>query len=286
MLVSFKEILSDAYKNKYAVGAFNCLSIENVLGAIQAAEELKSPIILQLAEVQFPYAPIELMAPVFLEAARNAAVPVSIHLDHGQSFYTCAKAIKLGFNSVMIDSSSLPLLENVAATREVVKMANAFGVCVEAELGKVGDTGEGIGETGCNEMSADVFTDVEESAFFIEQTHVDALAVAIGNLHGKYIHTPQLNTLRVKEIKEKNNIPLVLHGGSGTSVSDFKACIHNGISKINVATVIQMGITAKIQEYLKTASSPNYIEMKYKMVEASKEVVAYHIQLFESADRY
>ena len=264
----------------------NRYCVKNVLGAIQAAEELKSPIILQLAEVQFPYAPIELMAPVFLEAARNAAVPVSVHLDHGQSFYTCAKAIKLGFNSVMIDSSSLPLLENVAATREVVKMANAFGVCVEAELGKVGDTGEGIGETGCSEMSADVFTDVEESAFFIEQTRVDALAVAIGNLHGKYIHTPQLNTLRVKEIKEKNNIPLVLHGGSGTSVSDFKACIHNGISKINVATAIQMGITAKIQEYLKTASSPNYIEMKYKMVEASKEVVADHIRLFESAGRY
>lgn len=95
-----------------------------------------------------------------------------------------------------------------------------------------------------------------------------------------------MNTLRVKEIKEKNNIPLVLHGGSGTSVSDFKACIHNGISKINVATAIQMGITAKIQEYLKTASSPNYIEMKYKMVEASKEVVADHIRLFESAGRY
>lgn len=286
MLVSLKEILSDAYKNKYAVGAFNCLSIENVLGAIQAAEELKSPIILQLAEVQFPYAPIEFMASVFLEAAHNATVPVSVHLDHGQSFYTCAKAIKLGFNSVMIDSSSLPLLENIAVTQEVVKMANAFGVSVEAELGKVGDTGEGIGETGCKEISTDVFTDIEESAFFIEKTHVDALAVAIGNLHGKYVHTPQLNTLRVKEIKERNNIPLVLHGGSGTSVSDFKSCIHNGISKINVATAIQMGITEKIQEYLKTTSSPNYIEMKNKMVEASKEVVTYHIQLFESANRY
>lgn len=286
MLVSFKEILADAYKNRYAVGAFNCLSVENVIGAIQAAEELKSPIILQLAEVQFPYAPIEFMAPIFLEAAHKASVPVSVHLDHGQSFYTCARAIELGFNSVMIDSSSLSLSENIAATQEVVKMANAFGVCVEAELGKVGDTGEGIGETGCDGMTAEIFTDVEESAFFIEQTHVDALAIAIGNLHGKYIHTPQLNTLRVKEIKDRNNVPLVLHGGSGTSTSDFKACIYNGISKINVATAMQLGITARIREYLETTSNPNYIEMKDKMVEASKEVVASHILSFESANRY
>lgn len=285
MLVSFKEILADAYSNRYAVGAFNCLSLEIVLGAIQAAEELKSPIILQLAEVQFPYSPIEMMAPLFLGAAHKASVPVAVHLDHGQSYDTCAKAIKLGFNSVMIDSSSFPLEKNIAVTQEVVKMAKAFGVSVEAELGKVGDTGESEGEGTGTAETADIFTDVEESAYFIEQTHIDALAIAIGNLHGKYIATPTLNTQRVKEVSDRNNLPLVLHGGSGTSVSDFKKCIHNGINKINVATAIQLRVAEKIQEYLKMASKLSYIEMKYKMVEASKEVVMAHIQLFESEKR-
>lgn len=285
MIVSFKEILTEAYKNQYAVGAFNCLSLENVLGAIQAAEELHSPIILQLAEVQFPYSPIEMMAPIFLEAARKAKIPVAVHLDHGQSFDTCARAMKLGFGSVMYDGTAYSVEDNIRVTRQVTQMAKALGVDVEAELGKVGDTGEGGGEGTGSADTADVFTDVEESAYFLEQTGIDALAIAIGNLHGKYVATPQLNITRLKEIKNRNNIPLVLHGGTGTSVEDFKACIHNGISKINVATAMQIGITEKVQEYLKVTAKPNYIDIKHKMVEATKEVVSYHINLFESNNR-
>ena len=292
MIVSLKGILTDAYKNQYAVGAFNCLSLENVQGAIRAAEESRSPIILQLAEVQFPYSPIELMAPIFLEAARKASVPVAVHLDHGQSFETCATAIRLGFGSVMYDGTSLPVRENMKITREVVRMAKAFGVNVEAELGKVGNTGEGEGEgkgegegEGEGKGAADVFTDVEESAMFIKETGIDALAIAIGNLHGKYVATPRLNITRLQEINRKNRLPLVLHGGTGTSEEDFKSCIHNGISKINVATAIQISITEKIREYLQSAGKPNYIDMKYKMVEASKEAVMFHINLFESNNR-
>lgn len=275
MLTSFKEILADAYKNRYGVGAFNCLSLENAIGAIQAAEELRSPIILQLAEVQFPYSPIELMAPIFLELAENASVPVCVHLDHGQSFETCAKAISLGFNSVMIDSSTLPLEENIALTKRVVEMAKAFGVDVEAELGMVGTIGVDADSTD------DVYTNVEESARFIEETGIDALAIAIGNMHGKYVATPRLNIDRLKEIKQRNQLPLVLHGGSGTSEEDFKSCIHNGICKINVATAIQLGVTEKVRQYVASPDT-NYIDMKYKIVEASKEVVCNHINLFES----
>ena len=275
MLTSFKEILGDAYKNRYGVGAFNCLSLENAIGAIQAAEELRSPIILQLAEVQFPYSPIELMAPIFLELAENASVPVCVHLDHGQSFETCAKAISLGFNSVMIDSSTLPLDKNIALTKRVVEMAKAFGVDVEAELGMVGTIGVDADSTD------DVYTNVEESARFIEETGIDALAIAIGNMHGKYVATPRLNIDRLKEIKQRNQLPLVLHGGSGTSEEDFKSCIHNGICKINVATAIQLGVTEKIRQYVASPDA-NYIDMKYKIVEASKEVVSNHINLFES----
>ena len=278
MIVSFKEMLQAANNGRYAVGAFNCLSLENVEGAIAAAEELHSPIIIQLAEVQFPCAPLALMAPLYLEAARAAKVPVVVHLDHGQSFQTCVDAVRLGFGSVMFDGASLLFEENVRQTAEVARMAKAFGVDVEAELGKVGDV-------GVDDDKVDLFTDVEESAEFIARTGVDALAVAIGNQHGKYVATPRLNIARLVELHERNAMPLVLHGGSGTSEEDFKSCIHNGICKINVATAIQLGVTEDVQHYLATASNPNYIDMKAVMVEASKRVVADHIRLFESNNR-
>jgi fructose-bisphosphate aldolase class II len=280
MIVPFSKILQDAYDGHYAVGAFNCLSIEHVLGAIQAAEELRSPIILQLAEVQFPCAPMEMMAPVYLEVAAKATVPVAVHLDHGQSLETCVKAIQLGFNSVMFDGANLPFEENVRQTAEIVRIARAAGVDVEAELGKVGDTG--FGGEGTGEATPDVFTDVEESAEFIAKTGVDALAIAIGNLHGRYVATPQLNIGRLKEIADRNNLPLVLHGGSGTSEEDFKSCIHNGISKINVATALQMAVTDAVRKYVNECPSANYIDMKDVIVKATCESVKQHILLFES----
>ena len=218
------------------------------------------------------------MAPLYLEAARAAKVPVVVHLDHGQSFQTCVDAVRLGFGSVMFDGASLPFEENVRQTAEVARMAKAFGVDVEAELGKVGDV-------GVDDDSVDVFTDVEESAEFIARTGVDALAVAIGNQHGKYVATPRLNIARLVELHERNCLPLVLHGGSGTSEEDFKSCIHNGICKINVATAIQVGITERVQQYLREAAKPDYITMKGVIREASKEVVKDHILLFESNNR-
>ena len=276
MFVPFKEILKDAYSNKYAVGAFNCLSLENAMGAIQPAEELRSPIIIQLAEVQFPYSPMEKMAPVFIESAEKASVPVCVHLDHGQSLETCVRAMKLGFQSIMYDGANLPLEENIRNTKEIVRIARALNVDIEAELGKVGNANSE------QDNVSDIFTDVDESAYFIKETAVDALAIAIGNLHGKYVATPQLNIERLQEINNRNRLPLVLHGGSGTSFEDFKSCIHNGICKINVATAIQIAVTNKLEKYFKTVSNPNYIDMKYQMVEASKEAVIEHMLLFES----
>lgn len=280
MLVPFKSILQNARNGRYAVGAFNCLSLEHVMGAIQAAEELRSPIILQLAEVQFPCAPMELMAPVYLEAARKASVPVAVHLDHGQSLETCVKAIQSGFNSVMFDGAELSFEDNVRQTAEIVRIAHAAGVDVEAELGRVGDTG--FGGEGTGDATPDVFTDVEESAEFIRRTGVEALAIAIGNLHGRYVATPKLNIGRLKEIASRNELPLVLHGGSGTSEEDFKACIHNGICKINVATALQMAVTDAVRKYLSENEAAGYIDTKSVIVEATKESVKQHILLFES----
>ena len=241
MLVPFRKILADAHQRGYAVGAFNCLSVEHVMGAIQAAEQLRSPIILQVAEIQFPYAPLELMVPAFIEAAQRATVPVAVHLDHGLSFETCIKALRLGCNSVMFDGASLPFEENVAQTSLVVRAAKAVGADIEAELGHVGDA-------QCSaDIENDIFTVADEAKTFIERTGVDALAIAIGNLHGKYIATPQLNITRLKEINSLCNTPLVLHGGSGTSEEDFKACAHNGVAKINVATALQIAATKAVE---------------------------------------
>ncbi|WP_302257280.1 class II fructose-bisphosphate aldolase [uncultured Alistipes sp.] len=280
MLIPFREITRDALRRRYAVGAFNCLSVENVMGAVAAAEELHSPIILQLAEVQFPEAPMELMAPVFLRAARDAKVPVAVHLDHGRSIETCIRAVREGFTSVMFDGAELPFEENAEQTRLVVRLAHAAGVDVEAELGRVGDTG--FGGEGTAAAAADVFTDVEESARFIARTGTDALAIAIGNLHGRYTATPRLNIARLREIHARNAVPLVLHGGSGTSEEDFKACIRNGICKINVATAIQIAVAEAVAEYLARGGSPGYIGIKRRIIEASQRAVAEHIRLFES----
>ena len=251
MLVPFHEMIKDAHLRHYAVGAFNCLSVENAIGAISAAENLNSPIILQLAEVQFPQAPMELLAPVFLTAAKRARIPVAVHLDHGQSLETCIRAIQAGFNSIMFDGADLPFEENVRISSIAAKLAH-------------------------------IFTDVSEAMEFVSRTGTDALAVAIGNLHGKYISTPQLNIGRLQELDGALDIPMVLHGGSGTSTEDFKACIKNGISKINVATAIQTAVADKISEYVRSGVNHSYITMKSLIIEASEEAVASHILLFES----
>lgn len=278
MITKFNEVLRDAYSEKYAVGAFNILSVEHLQGAVEAAEELSSPIIIQLAEVQFPYCPIELMAPLYKEAAKMAKVPVCVHLDHGNSIETCRKAIDLGFGSVMIDGAQLPFEENVSLTSEVVKLASKAGVDVEAELGIVGVTGYGVSDI---DPSVDIFTDVDEAERFVGLTKADALAVAIGNLHGRYIATPRLNIERLKAISERLDIPLVLHGGSGTSVSDFKACISNGISKVNVATALQLAVSNAL-----AASGEegvfDFFKTKEKMIEAAYNCVKEHIMLFGS----
>jgi len=281
MLVSYAEIVKNAHAQHYAVGAFNVLSVENVIGAIQAAEELNSPIILQLAEVQFPTAPIEYMSPLLIAAAKSAKVPVAVHLDHGGSYEVCLLAAKLGFTGVMFDGSHHPFEENIRESKRVAQMAREFGIGIEAELGMVGNTGEGPSEGDGDASTADVFTDVEESAEFVTRTGIDALAIAIGNLHGKYAATPKLNIERMMQISERNNLPLVLHGGSGTSEADFKSCVRNGICKVNVATAIQLRVLSAVEAYLKS-SSVSYEGMKSVTIAATKEVVMEHIMLFES----
>lgn len=274
MLVNLKEILEDAKNKKYAVGHFNMLNLEMARGIIEAAEEEKSPLILGVAEVHFPLIPFEYASIIMKHIAENAKVPVCLHLDHSTKFETVLHAIKAGFTSVMYDGSSLPYEENIKNTIEVAKVAHPLNVSVEAELGHVG-----LGSNSNDYGSDELYTKPNEAVDFIEKTKVDALAVAIGTAHGKYIKKPVLDITRLDKIYAVSPKPLVLHGGSGLTDDDFKETVKHGISKVNICT--EMCIAAR-DAYL---ASANHEILFDDAKNAVKEVVKQKIKLFGSCNR-
>ncbi|SMB90919.1 fructose-bisphosphate aldolase, class II [Thermanaeromonas toyohensis ToBE] len=253
-IVTLKEILQDAFQNRYAVGAFNVINVEMLDAILSAAIEEQAPIILAYAPIHKQYISLETIAPLMLKAAREAPVPVAVHLDHGQEFADLIKAMHYGFTSVMFDGSTLPYEENVYRTQEIVKIARVLGVSVEAELGHVGGAEGGAG--GIEDPAA-CYTDVEQAADFVARTGIDALAVAIGTVHGIYRFPPKLDFARLKAIKERVNIPLVLHGGSGLSEEDFRQCIARGIAKINIFTDMSQAAVGTLKETLCTCNRPS-----------------------------
>ena len=218
-LVKMKDLLERAAKNNIGCGAFSVGNMEMVKGAIRAAEELNTPIILQIAEVRLGHSPLHLMGPMMVQAAKEAKVDVAVHLDHGLTIETVKKALDLGFTSVMLDASTLPFEENIANTKKVVELAAQYGATVEAELGLVGGSEDGSCDHGIR------CTDPDDAKIFTEQTGIDALAVAIGNAHGNYPVAPTLAFGVLEQIYNKVEIPLVLHGGSGITDKDFQKAI-------------------------------------------------------------
>ncbi len=237
-LVSLKEILKNAQDGKYAVIAGNLINLEMIKAGINTAERLKSPLILQIAPVQFEAAPLKFIGPMMVSIAKRASVPVCVHLDHGFKLSEIQEAIELGFSSVMIDASAYDFEENIRLTKEVVDCAKKHGVSVEAELGCVGDEGVAVDM----EKIKDKLTVPSLAKEFVERTGCDALAVAIGNAHGPYIKTPNLDFQRLEDINSAVDVPLVLHGGSGISKEDFRKSISLGITKVNVATAIHQAV--------------------------------------------
>lgn len=229
MLVTLNDVLKDAQKNHYAVGLFNTLNMEMARGVIQAAEELRSPVIIGTAEVLLQFTPLEELSYFLLPLARNASVPVVLHFDHGLTEQAIIQALKCGFTSVMYDCSMDSYEDNVRKVSEIARVAHMFGATIEGELGHVG--------RGCD-VSEDMHTMPEEAKSYVHQTGVDALAIAIGTAHGIYHKKPMLDLERLCQIREAIKVPLVLHGGSGLSDEDFTKCIQNGISKINIFTDI------------------------------------------------
>ena len=229
-LCNMRDLLNDARKGGYAVGSFSVANLESVMGVIAAAEEMRAPIILQCAEVRLKHTPLSLLGPLMIAAARGASVPVAVHLDHGATIPCVEEALNLGFTSVMIDGSTLPIEENLAAVRKVVEMAKVTGACVEAEVGRVGR-----GEDGSD--SPTVAASIDD-CIRMDETGLDALAVGIGNAHGLYAATPELRYDILEQLGGKLNAHLVLHGGTGLTDEQFIKLIGLGMRKINIATDI------------------------------------------------
>lgn len=268
MLVTLKELLADAKKNKYAVGAFNVPNLEAIRAVIEAAEELNSPVILQHAEVHEGLVSIEEIGPLMLDYAHKAKVPVAVHLDHGATFEMCVKAIQMGFTSVMYDASSKEYEVNRDETKEIVKIAHAVGVSVEAELGHIFTSAVGGGEGRGSDSSEDyedlddVYTDPDLAKHFVEETDVDCLAIGFGTVHGVYLKEPKLDLDRITLIKDKVDVPFVMHGGSGVSEKNYKIAINNGICKINYYTYMNKAAGNAVKDFLESrdAKAPVFFD--------------------------
>lgn len=274
MLVNLNDVLLDAQKNKYGVGLFNTIDTDMLEGAISAAEELRSPIIIGTAEVLLPYGELKLIMPALVEAAKRATVPVVVHFDHGVSFDKCMEALKLGASSVMFDGSMESEEINLQNTREMVKIAHSLGATVEGEIGHVGQAASRDNETN------DMYTTPEEAVSFVEKTGVDALAVAIGTAHGAYKEAPKLDFERLSQIRAQLDTPLVLHGGSGLSDDDFRNVIKCGIAKVNIFTDLCVAGKNAVKAF-----DGEYLEMRNAKVEAIKQAVMYKMKLFGSVNK-
>jgi len=297
--VTNRELLFHAWQNSYAVGAFNIQNLESLLAVAEAAVEEKSPVIVAVTPSAIKYGGLHYLAKIVKVAAETVRVPLSLHLDHGEDFETVYKCVEAGFTSVMIDGSFLKFEENVALTKRVVDLAHPKGVSVEAELGRLA----GVEEKTVEEKEA-VLTDPDAACEFVKLTNVDALAVAIGTSHGayKFKAEPRLDFERLKLIKEKLDIPLVLHGASsvpswiiekavkygaelggakGIPEEHIKKAISLGIAKINIDTDLRLAFTATVREVL--SNSPKEFDPRKILgpaKEAMKEVVKGKMRLF------
>ena len=227
MLVNLQTILADAEEKGYAVPAFNVYNMETVIGVIKACEEQRSPVILQFYSRLASTGLVDYLAPVILQAAKKAIVPVCMHLDHGAGYEPATIAVANGATGIMVDFSSLSMEDNIAKTKTVVDLLKSINVGVEGELGLIGKAVDGVSTE---------YTTVSDAKKYVESTGVTALAIAVGTAHGRYKQAPVLQIERIKEIKNSVNASLVLHGGSGVPDDQIKQAINAGIRKINFGT--------------------------------------------------
>lgn len=278
-LVPMKEMLINARRDGYAIGAFEFWSIDSAQAIVEAAQEENVPVILQAGGNECDFAcGVKTIYQIAKTVADNVDIPVALHLDHAEDYDFIMSAIDAGFTSVMFDGSKLSFEENIALTQKVVAVAKPLNITVEAELGRLVGVESNISVSDSEAAQ----TDPDEAAIFVRETGIDALAVAIGTVHGFYTSEPRINIPRLKEIAQKVEIPLVLHGGSGTPEIKLREAIQNGIAKINICTEF---VAAFGRTYIETQSMEGF---KYNIPglfgpskQAGKNLVQSRIRLFK-----
>ncbi|KJJ43227.1 6-phospho-5-dehydro-2-deoxy-D-gluconate aldolase [Bacillus subtilis] len=280
--VSMKELLEDAKREQYAVGQFNINGLQWTKAILQAAEEEQSPVIAAASDRLIDYLggfkTVAAMVNALMEEL-SITVPVVLHLDHGSSAERCKQAIDAGFSSVMIDGSHSPIDQNIAMTKEVADYAKLHGVSVEAEVGTVGGMEDGL-------VGGVKYADLHECQRLVEETNIDALAAALGSVHGKYQGEPKLGFKEMEEIAKTTNIPLVLHGASGIPADQITRTIQLGHAKININTECMVAWAEKTRVMFE--ENPDLYEPRAYMtpgIDAVKETVISKMREFGSAGK-
>jgi fructose-bisphosphate aldolase class II len=279
MLASLQQVLSEGRERKIAVGSFNTPNLECLLAVLEAAETLNVPVIVAHAQCHEGVAPLDKIGRVMVTLAKESKVQVCVHLDHGEDFDYCKKAISLGFTSVMIDHSTKPYEENVAGTRKVVDYAHVCGVDVEAELGALPSREGGAGTVG---KAEDLYTKPDLVPDFLEKTGADALAIAFGTAHGIYKTKPVLNMDIITQVRNRTNAPLVMHGGSGISHEEYREVIRRGINKINYYTYMSYAGYAAAKAEIEKTPADFFHNLALTAKNAMKENVVETLKVFSN----
>lgn len=287
MLVTLNEVMKIAEEKKIAIGSFNTPNLESLCAIISAAEELDLPVIIQFAQCHEPWIPLSVIGPIMIDAAKKAAVPVCVHLDHGETMDYIQLALDLGFTGIMYDGSALPYEENLANTKKAVMMAAKTGASVEAELGSMGRRESGAGDdTGENDETK-IYTDPKLASVFVRETGIDALACSFGTTHGIYLTEPKLDFDVVRNVRSlTNEIPVVMHGGSGVSREDYKKAIEAGVRKINYFTYMDKSGGQAAADYIRSVEKgPIFFSSIYMAArDAMKENVKQAMKMFALMD--
>lgn len=279
--VTTKEMLKEAQKGRYAIGAFNANNMEIIQAVIETAEEERAPVILQASQGAIKYAGLDMIVAMVKVMAEKAEVPVALHLDHGTDYYQNIKCLRAGFSSLMYDGSKLAFDENVKMTKKVVEMAHACDIPVEAELGQIGKMGDSDEPGVALEKVKESMAVPSEALRFVKLTGIDFLAAAVGTIHGCRTPFAKLDIPRIEKIRELSGVPLVLHGASGADDKEIRKGITAGICKINIDTRIRMEFSQKMRQVIKV--NPQEIDPRKILgpaKEAAKEIIRDRIRVF------
>ncbi|MDQ6419825.1 class II fructose-bisphosphate aldolase [Paenibacillus sp. LHD-117] len=275
MFTTTRSILEEARRKRYAVAAFNVYSMETVQAAVAVSERLRQPVIIALGERYFDTVDVEAFSAFVKVIAEKAGIPVALHLDHAYEKQSIIRAIRCGFGSVMYDGSKYPLEENIRRTKEMVEIAHMAGVSVEAEIGSLAR-----GAFSDEEEGSGALTDPDSARAFVQETGVDFLAAAIGTVHGMYTGEPNIDIPLLGRIRQAVDVPLVLHGGSGTPDDKIRDSIANGICKINVNTEVSMAAVAYLKTIGESDKLPHLSNVMADMQAAMEQSMEKFVKLF------